>query len=103
MQPSLLLSAVALLRLGAFTFAHSAADSLPIPGVFGRPAALPRHKVQQVQGYPPRTQSTSPQSRPVPHAQRRDWTKPDVDSKKQLRCGPGVGFCASGEWYVHGI
>jgi hypothetical protein len=35
-----------------------------------------------------------------PHVHKRDWTKPDVDSKK--KCGSGIGYCSPGDWCVHG-
>lgn len=40
----------------------------------------------------------------APHLQRRDWPEPDVDTrdKNHKRCGPGFGFCAPSDWYVHG-
>ena len=84
MQPSLLLNTVSLLQLGTFTFAHSAGNDIPAPGVFGGRAAmrhLPQHMIEEMQGY-----SAS-------HLQRRGTDK---------KCGPGVGFCAPGDWYVCG-
>lgn len=84
MQPSLLLNTVSLLQLGTFTFAHSAGNDIPAPGVFGGRAAmrrLPQHMIEEMQGY-----SAS-------HLQRRGTDK---------KCGPGAGFCAPGDWYVRG-
>lgn len=52
---------------------------------------LPRHMIEEIQGYSAR------------HLQRRDWSIPDVDTndKKHKRCGPGIGFCAPGDWYIY--
>jgi hypothetical protein len=50
-------------------------------------AHLPHHAIEEVHGFP------------ASHIQKRDWSTPDVDTKKQ--CGPGIGFCAPGDWYVH--
>jgi len=48
---------------------------------------LPRHKIEEVEGYPAR------------HLVKRDWSVPDTDSKdtKHKRCGPGLGYCAPGD------
>lgn len=94
MQLSFLLSAVSLLQLGALTSAHSDGDLMAPPKVFGGRSALgrlPRHMMEEIQGYT------------AAKLQGRDWSTPDVDTHdaKHKRCGPGVGFCAPGDWYVH--
>lgn len=89
MQPSLLLSTVSLLQFSTFTTAHSAGHDFPIPRIFGGRTSLqylPRHVIEEVQGYA------------APHLQR-GFPKRDVDSNK--KCGSGVGFCDPGDWYVY--
>lgn len=83
MQPALLLSILSLVQSRAFTSAHNLDYEFPIPGIFGRPSTkrwLPRHMTAQVQ------------SSSAPDLGKRDANK---------KCGPGFGFCDSGQWYVH--
>lgn len=90
MHTSLLLSTVSLLQLGAFTFAHNADHGFHVPGVFGGRTAmrhLPRHMIEKMKGYPAS----------AAHLQRRGW-----GTSAQKKCGPGVGHCDPGDWYVNG-
>ena len=92
MQLSLLLTTVSLLELGGLAVAHGLGDDFPIPTLFGRRTTIRRApRIEEVPGY-----STS-------QLQRRDWSTPDTDAPDQnhLKCGPGVGYCDPGYWYVH--
>jgi hypothetical protein len=88
MRLSLAVSSVLLLQFSVFTLAHNNDKGAPVPGIFGGRAAmrhLSQHTIEELEGHI------------APHIYKRDWTKPDVDSKK--RCGPGVGYCNPGDWY----
>lgn len=51
---------------------------------------LPRQVVEEIQSFSAR------------HLRKRDWSEPDVetDDPDHQRCGPGLGFCAPGDWYA---
>lgn len=53
---------------------------------------IPRPVIEEIQAFS------------TPHLRKRDWSEPDVDTddKNHKLCGPGVGFCAPGDWYVYG-
>lgn len=77
MQPLYILNTLSLLRFSAFTSAHG----VNTPAPRGWMSARPRHTIEGAHGYSEL------------HIQRRDTGK---------KCGPGVGFCGPGDWYVHG-
>lgn len=101
MRLSSCLSTVVLLQFSSFTSAHSG-NEIPVPRLFGGGAAmrhLPRHLIEEMQG----REATKPhediqqRSGLAPQPQKRGgWTQPGQEVKKE--CGPGVGYCKSGEW-----
>jgi hypothetical protein len=100
MRLSSCLSTAVLLQFASFTFAHSG-NEIPLPRLFGGGAAmrhLPRHLIEDVQGreVTEAHEETQKRSGLDPQPQKRGWTQPGQEVKKE--CGPGVGYCKAGEW-----
>ncbi|OAK99061.1 glycoside hydrolase/deacetylase [Phaeosphaeriaceae sp. SRC1lsM3a] len=93
MRPSVYLHTALLLQFGGFTSAHSG-NEIPVPRMFGGSAAirhLPRHLIQELQG----REETQSHHVSESQLQKRDWTQPGQEVKKE--CGPGIGYCKEGE------